>query len=168
MADQLFSVRSGFYNSINGDRTYYAADMNRPYSRIVSDGVFATNEGDPSNDFKVASANDGLKVVVSAGEAIVGHRWFISDTATVITAEQNNGSATRIDSIILQVNKKTAVRDGFIVYRKGTTSPPNLSSDSEIIELRVANISIAPGAATISTIHSSWAGISRMDSISAK
>ena len=30
MADQNFSVKCGFFDAVNGDRTYSAEDMNKP------------------------------------------------------------------------------------------------------------------------------------------
>ena len=30
MSDQLFPIKSGFYDAINNDRTYNAEDMNKP------------------------------------------------------------------------------------------------------------------------------------------
>ena len=69
MADQIFSVNSGFYNAVNNDRTYSAEDMNRPYKRIVANGVFATPAGTASNDLRV-TATSGMVISVAAGEGI--------------------------------------------------------------------------------------------------
>lgn len=32
-------ISCGFFNAVNGDRTYNAEQMNNPYKRIVSNGV---------------------------------------------------------------------------------------------------------------------------------
>ena len=146
MADQLYPVKSGFYDAVNNDRTYNAEDMNKPYSRLVSDGVFANPDGTPSNDFKV-EPNSGMSIKVGIGQGIVAHKWFQNDTPIVITVPTNTGLTTRIDSVILQVDNREAARAGSVVYRVGTNTPPAL--DSATTEYRLANISIAAGTSTI-------------------
>ena len=44
------AFQCGFFNSINGDRKYNAEEMNNPYHRIVSNGVFAKPDETPSID----------------------------------------------------------------------------------------------------------------------
>ena len=146
MADQLFPVKSGFYDAINNDRTYNAEDMNKPYSRLVSDGVFANPTGTPSNDFLV-EPNSGMSIKVGIGQGIIAHKWFQNDTPIVITVPTNTGLTTRIDSVILQVDNREAARAGSVVYRVGTSTPPAL--DSATTEYRLANITIAAGTSTI-------------------
>lgn len=146
MADQLFPVKSGFYDAVNNDRTYNAEDMNKPYSRLVSDGVFANPDGTPSNDFLV-EPNSGMSIKVGIGQGIIAHKWFQNDTPISIAVPTNTGLTTRIDSVILQVDNRTATRAGAVVYRVGTSSPPAL--DSATTEYRLANISIAAGTSTI-------------------
>lgn len=55
MAEQKFSINAGFFDSINADRLYAASEMNRPYKRIINEGVFATPQGIPSTDLMVNS-----------------------------------------------------------------------------------------------------------------
>ncbi len=42
--DVKYEVEAGFFDAINRDRLYSAEDMNRPYVKLISDGVFATPE----------------------------------------------------------------------------------------------------------------------------
>ena len=37
MADQVFNISCGFFDAVNHDRTYTAADMCMPYKRFVTD-----------------------------------------------------------------------------------------------------------------------------------
>ena len=39
------AFQCGFFNSINGDRKYNAEQMNNPFSKIISNGVFASPNG---------------------------------------------------------------------------------------------------------------------------
>lgn len=157
MSEQTITINSGFFDSVNGDRLYSADQMNMPYKRIVSDGVFATNSGTASDDFQVVSASDGMKIHVKAGEAIVGSKWFKNPITQEITVQANASANPRIDSIILQMNNSLSVRAGRIVYRTGepalSPSAPDLSTDSDIVELRLANISVPVGLGYVTNAY---------------
>ena len=154
MADQIFNVESGFYDAINSDRVYSAEDMTRPYSRIVADGVFATNAGTPSDDLQVVSAESGMQISVLQGQAMVAGKWFDNPSAIVITVPRNTMAYARIDSVIMQIDKTAAKRVGSIVYRTGTASmnpqPPALSTKASVVEMRLANVRVAPNVRQIS------------------
>ena len=153
MADQNFSVKCGFFDALNGDRVYSADDMNKPYSRLVADGVFATQSGTPSTDLQVIASGSGMTVTVQAGEGIFAHKWFINPTAIIITVPDNTGLYNRIDSVIAQVDKRQSGRVGSIVYRTGTPAStpvaPAISTSSNLVEYRIANILVAPSATAI-------------------
>lgn len=153
MADQVFNALSGFYNAVSGDRTYDAEDMCRPYHRLVSNGVFATAEGTPSNDLRVVSSG-GMVVTVKAGEGLFGDKWFELPADQAITVPANTAILPRIDSVIVQIDKRLAGRIGSIVYRTGVAAsnpvPPSIGLDSDIVEYRLANIAVAASAASIS------------------
>lgn len=152
MADQIINIRSGFYDAVENDRLYSADEMNMPYKRLVADGVYATPEGTPSTDLQVM-ASTGMTVVVKAGNAIIGGKWVESAADIGIVVPSNTDISARIDSVIAQVNKKPSGRTGNIVYRTGTPAanpvPPNINTESGIVELRLANIVVAPGAVEI-------------------
>lgn len=153
MADQVFNAVCGFFDAIDHDRTYTADDMNRPYSRVISDGVFATNEGTPSRDLKVVSTGSGMRVTVQAGQGIFAHKWFELTTPVIITVPSNLSLYSRVDSVIAQIDKRATGRAGNIVYRTGTPAAtpqaPEINTDAHVIEYRVANVRVAPGANTI-------------------
>lgn len=153
MNDQNFEVNCGFFDSINKDRLYSADEMNRPYKRVISNGVFATQQGTPSTDLQVLSANDGMNIVVKKGEGMFGDKWFENPTDIAITVPNNTSTVPRRDSVIAQVDKRTNGRKGRIVYRTGTANsnpmPPNLSTDNNVVEYRIANIYVAASAVYI-------------------
>ena len=153
MADQVFAVISGFYDAINEDRTYTADQMNRPYRRLVSNGVFATPAGTPSTDLQV-NASNGMVVTVKPGDGIFGNKWFENPAVISITVPSNVGVAPRIDSVIAQIDKRVSGRVGNIVYRTGAPSsnpvPPNINTQENVIEYRLANIRVVAGAVAIS------------------
>ena len=150
MSEQVFNVNCGFFHSINHDRVYSAEDMNKPYKRIISNGIFATPKGTPSTDFQVVSANDGMNVIVKKGEGLIADKWFENPSDLIITVSTNTHIVLRLDSIILQVNKLQNGRSGNVVYREGSPSsnpvPPPINQDENITEMRVANILVSPTA----------------------
>ena len=153
MSDQIFEVNCGFFDSIEHDRLYSAEQMNRPYKRIITNGVFATPNGTPSTDLQVLSINNGMNIIVKVGEALFGDKWFENPADIPITVQNNNSIVPRRDSIIAQVDKTLNGRKGNIVYRCGEASsnpmPPEINNDDNIIEYRIANIYVGAGAVTI-------------------
>lgn len=153
MADQIFSVNSGFYDAVNYDRTYSADDMNRPYKRLVANGVFATPQGTPSTDLQVVSASGAMDITVNPGEGIFADKWFESPSAITITVPGNTNIVPRVDSVIVQVDKRQSGRVANIVYRTGTpaSSPavPAINTITNVIEYRIANIYVAASANAI-------------------
>lgn len=152
MADQTFSVNSGFYDAVSSDRTYYADDMNRPYKRLVSNGVYATPQGTPSTDLQV-KASSGMVINVQPGQGIFGDKWLENDSLIAITVPSNSSTSPRLDSVIVQVDKRLAGRVANIVYRTGTASntpsAPAINTVTDVIEYRVANVLVNPSVSTI-------------------
>ena len=153
MAEQKTLINGGFFNSVNKDRLYSADEMNRPYKRVITEGIFATQSGTPSTDLQVVSANNGMNIVVKKGEGLLGGKWFENSSDIALTVSNNTAIVPRRDSIIIQVDLTQAGRAVNVVYREGTANsnpmPPNLSTDANIIEKRVANIYVAAGATYI-------------------
>lgn len=152
MADQVFNVNAGFFDAVSSDRTYYADDMNKPYKRLVSNGVFATPQGTPSTDLQVLQSS-GMVINVSKGNAIFADKWFENTSVIAITVPSNSSTSPRLDSVIAQVDKRLAGRVGNIVYRTGTASntpaAPAINTVTDVIEYRIANVLVNPSATAI-------------------
>lgn len=152
MSDSTIVINSGFFPAVNEDRTYSAEDMTRPYRRLVSNGIFATPEGEPSTDFQVLANGNNLQLTVKAGEGIFGYKWAYSVDKT-FNVPANTAVLPRIDSIIIQVNKAQAIRATSLVLRTGTPAsspvPPALNVGSNYAEYRIANVYVAPNVTRI-------------------
>lgn len=153
MPDQKFKVECGFFNSVDQDRLYTAEDMNRPYKRVITNGVFATPNGTPSTDFQVFSQDGGMNIVVKKGQGIFADKWFESTADLVITIPGNTNIVPRVDSVVIQVDNTMSGRCGNIVYREGSPNsnpvPPLIGQAVNVKEYRVANITVSPGASSI-------------------
>ena len=141
-------IKSGFHNSINGDRKYNAEDMNRPYKDIVSNGVFPN----PSDQFQVF-ASSGMIVSVSAGGGLFGNGWAYSDAPILLTVDPAEPTLSRIDAIVVRRDESESVRDTVIVVKKGTPAQnpvrPVMTRDDYVNEYCLATIRITPGTTVI-------------------
>lgn len=152
-SDVKYKVDAGFFDAIDEDRTYSTDDMNRPYRKLISNGVFATPAGTPSDFLQVFAADNEMNVIVSAGYALIGDKWFENPSDLMITISQNSEVLPRIDSIVAQVDKTQEGRVGNIVYRQGQASSnpvhPNINTEEDIAEFRLADIRISPSCVEI-------------------
>lgn len=152
MSDTIINVRSGFYDAIEEDRVYSADDMNKPYKKLVSDGVFATPQGTPSSDLQVVPGN-GMSVNVSKGNGMCAGKWFENNSIVNFVIPSNTALNSRIDSVLMQVDARTTGRVGNLVYRTGTAAadpvPPVINTVTDVTEYRLANILVEPGATEI-------------------
>ena len=153
MADQIFNVNCGFFDAVDSDRTYSADQMNNPYKRLISNGVFATPEGTASTDLQVVSATADMEIIVSEGQGLFADKWFENPAGINITVPANTAMSPRVDSVIVQVDTTVSGRVGNIVYRTGTAasnpSAPSINTETGVTEYRLANIYVAAGANAI-------------------
>lgn len=100
------SVSSGFFNSLNGDRKYNAAQMSAIFDGLIIDGVFASI----GTAFAVKAAG-GLTVNVGIGKAWFDHTWTVNDSILPMTAPEAEVLLDRIDAVVLEVNGMESVRN---------------------------------------------------------
>lgn len=144
----------GFFNAINGDRLYNAEQMNNPYSKIISDGVFGNPHGTgTSTDMQVVQSS-GMTVVVKEGRGMFAGKWAWLDADLPLSVPTAHVALTRIDSVIVKIDNSDEVRAGSIEYRAGTPdanpTAPSLVNTDNVHEYRLANITVAPNAEDIS------------------
>ena len=137
------SIKSGFYNSFNHDRKYNAEDFGRIFDGLIKDGIYM-GFGDA---FRVSPYDsESMKIQVGTGRAWFNHTWMVSENPTILTIDRAEIAMKRIDSIIIEVNKTTEIRNSSIVIVKGTPSanptPPTIEHTSDIKRYVLANISI--------------------------
>lgn len=111
------SVTSGFFNSINGDRTYNAEQMSSIFDGIINDGVFA-NIG---TAFSV-QATTGNTVNVGTGRCWFDSTWLLNDATLPIELDDAEVLLDRIDAIVIEINHSESIRAGSIKVVNGTPS----------------------------------------------
>lgn len=137
------SIKSGFYNSFNHDRKYNAEDFGRIFDGLIKDGIYM-GFGDA---FRVSPYDsESMKIQVGTGRAWFNHTWMVSENPTILTIDRAEIATKRIDSVIIEINKTTEVRNSSIVIVKGTPSanptPPAIEQTSDIKRYILANIKL--------------------------
>lgn len=91
-------IKTGFFNSVNGDRTYNADDMSQYYSGLIHDGVLNGYE----NGLMVAEA-EGMAVTVKTGKAYMEGKYFeISGESQAVNINQSDTITNRYTAILIQ------------------------------------------------------------------
>lgn len=142
------SVSSGFFNSLNGDRKYNAAQMSAIFDGLIIDGVFASI----GTAFAVKAAG-GLTVNVGIGKAWFDHTWTVNDSILPMTAPEAEVLLDRIDAVVLEVNGMESVRNNTIKFIKGNPSSapsrPTLTNEENVHQYPLCYIYRKYGTAVI-------------------
>ena len=142
------SVSSGFFNSLNGDRKYNAAQMSAIFDGLILDGVFASI----GTAFAVKAAG-GLTVNVGSGTAWFDHTWTVNDSILPMTAPEAEVLLDRIDAVVLEVNGMESVRENTIKFVKGNPSSapsrPTLTNEGNVHQYPLCYIYRKYGTAVI-------------------
>ena len=107
-------MRSGFFNSINGDRKYDADDISNYFLKLISNGVFAT----PAKAMQIQAAG-GMKVKITPGWAFINCKWLRLDSEYTITLDKSDVQYNRVDRIVLRLDPSDDVRAITIEVKKG-------------------------------------------------
>lgn len=142
------SVSYGFYDSINGDRTYNADQFSSIFDGVFTDGVFPNY----ADRFAVL-ANGGMEVTVSAGRAWYDKTWVLNDAPIILGFDTSSLVLNRIDAIVIEVDKRPSVRENSIKVVTGTpassASRPTLIHEENHNQYPIAYVTIPAGSAEI-------------------
>lgn len=140
------TIRSGIFNSVNGDRRYKAEDFASYFATFIGNGVFPN----PSTGFQVI-ANGNMTVTLKAGKGWINGYYIVNDDDYILAIDASDGVLNRIDRVVLQLNYFN--RSIAPIIKKGSyaTSPiaPTLKRDADAWELVLADITVGKGALVI-------------------
>lgn len=139
MAEKFFP-----FNSVSGDREYYAEDFAAYFGDVISSGVSANGDNLP-----VTSAG-GLALSVGAGFAwIRGHLY--QNTATKSLAVSTGGSLPRIDRVVARLDVAGRKIETRVVQGTPAASPsaPALVRNADYWDIGLAEVSVAASAISI-------------------
>ena len=132
------AVTSGFFDGINHDRRYTAAQWGHIMDYLIMDGVYSYypetgvvyddtgHRNDTLPPFKVTAiegrdswkAPNGYAVAVGPGRAWFDGTWTHISTPEIVTLDPPDPGGDRIDVVCLQMNKSVPVRANRIVVKK--------------------------------------------------
>lgn len=125
------------------DRDYDAKTFRDYFGQFISNGVFGT----PTNQLKVIPGT-GLSVIVTSGWAMINGAYYHNNADKVITIPANTQSSSRIDSIKLRYSE--ADRS---IIAGGYTGDTSVTRGDTIYDLKLAEVTVLPGAVTISAAN---------------
>ena len=142
--------KSYFFDSVDHDRIYTAADFARVFGAIAGrDGVIY-GYGD---ELKVTPGS-GMAVKVGTGAAFVQGRMLeVYDQAETLPITTADATNPRIDRVVVRVDLSTAQRKAYLAVKTGTAAAtpvaPLLQQDSTIWETSLAQVRVPAGATGI-------------------
>jgi hypothetical protein len=143
------AVSSGYFDSINGDRTYNAEQMSNYFDGLVSNGVYEMI-GDRFN----VTVQSGMTLNVGSGRAIIQSHWVKNDDVQAITLDSSNAQYPRIDAVCLRLDMDA--RAITLETKTGTPSAtpviPDITRNEMVYELYLASAYIPAGASVPKSI----------------
>lgn len=137
---------SSFFNSINHDRVYAAADWAAYFSSFIGNGVFPQ----PSNGLQVV-AGSGMTVTVRMGKAWINGYFYRNTTDLAVTLNTADGAMKRYDRIVLRwdLTERTITVVVKSSQYSANPTPPALQRDADAYELCLADVLVNNGVTSI-------------------
>ena len=111
----------GFYNSLNGDRTYNATDFTKIFDGVIQDGVFQTI-GDHFQVVQDTGSNNVCKV--KTGKAWLDHTYTVLNAiGTLEFSYVAVGGQSRIDAVVIEINTSERTNDIKIIEGTAASNP---------------------------------------------
>lgn len=140
------TVRSSFFNSVNGDRRYLANNFAEYFASFIANGIFPN----PSNTLQVYEKTN-MTVTVKPGKGWINGYFAINEYDYDLTLDNADGILNRIDRIVLRLDFNARVIN--VAVRKGTfgSTPvaPTLQRDADVHELALADVYVTKGTTSI-------------------
>lgn len=143
MAEKFFP-----FDSVSGDREYYAADFASYFADIISSGVSANGNNLP------VTASSGLTVNVGAGFAwIKGHLY--ENTATKPLTLDAGDSSPRIDRVVARLDVAERKISALVVKGSPATAPtaPALVRGADYWDISLAEITVPASAVSVTSAN---------------
>ena len=142
------AVTFGFYDSLNGDRKYYATQLSQLFNALIKDGIFM-HIGEHMN----VKEGTGMQINVGPGLAWFNSTWTLNDADYPFTISASDLLQTRIDAIILEIDETVSSRMNSIKVITGTpaTDPqkPSLTNTADIHQYPLAYVTVGVGVTSI-------------------
>ncbi|WP_085833980.1 hypothetical protein [Clostridium merdae] len=135
---------SGFFASVNGDRTYNTSFLARWIASIIGNGVY-------NGELSVSAVGGEMAVTLPIGRAWINGYHYRNDTVKALTIANADGILRRKDTIVLRwdVNERSISVHVLQGTFASTPVAPKIIRTAEQYDLKLAEINIPAGATAI-------------------
>lgn len=139
---------SGFFNSVNGDRTYNAAQMSAIFEGLITDGVYAS----VGNKMAV-QPNSGMTIQIATGRGWFAKHWANNKSEYLQTLEASDVLLNRYCAVCVRADdtESTRTAEPYFKYSEFASEPvkPTMERSELVNEYCLAYIYIKAGAEEI-------------------
>lgn len=142
-------IRSGFFNSRNGDRRYDAQVFTDLFAKLMTNGIYAT----PATCLQVQATDpSGMGVVVAEGFGMINGYYALNDGDYSLTVDTAHGTYARKDRVVMRLNITNREIQLLIIKGTAAANPatPLLVRDGTYYDLGLAIIDVSANATAIS------------------
>ena len=140
--------KSGFFNSVNGDRLYNADDMSKIFEGLITDGVYES-----VGDKLAVQPNSGMTIQIASGRGWFNKRWVENSTPYTLTIESADVTLNRYAAVCIKVDNTDSVRNAtpYIKYSEYATTAvkPTMTRTDTVKEYCLAYVYISANTSTI-------------------
>ena len=140
--------KSGFFNSVNGDRLYNADDMSKIFEGLITDGVYES-----VGDKLAVQPNSGMTIQIASGRGWFNKRWVENSTPYTLTIESADVTLNRYAAVCIKVDNTDSVRNAtpYIKYSEYATTAvkPTMTRTDTVKEYCLAYVYIPANTSTI-------------------
>ena len=122
------AIRSGFFNSVSGDRKYDAKRFAEYFASFIGNGVFPN----PSDNLQVIS-NNNMTVTVRPGKAWINGYILVNDDDYILSIDVADGVLKRIDRVVLRYD--VTDREIRIEVKKGILQVVQLLQPCNVMQM---------------------------------
>lgn len=139
----------GFFNSLDGDRTYDADQMSEYFDGLISNGVYESVGG--ALQVKAVTGG-GMNVQVMPGRGIINCKWISNNSALILEVTAAHAVLNRWTAVVMRldiVNRLMTIttKDG---TPASTPTKPSMDNTASVVELCLAYIYVGAGVTSIS------------------
>lgn len=144
--------RSGFYDSVMGDRRYNADDMAQPYNGLITNGIYAG----VGEALKVTKS--GTRTLrVGTGRAWINSKWYYNDSPITFEVPASDPNYDRVDLVVLVSDNTTTKRSTRLELMQGTPAqpavPPTVTDTADIKYFIIARLLVIKNSAEINSAY---------------
>lgn len=138
-------MKSGFFDSLNGDRRYSSADWAKYFRQFIGNGVYA----DPAASMQVRAAG-GMQILIAEGACFINGYHGYADGSDVLTVE-HGGTAPRIDRAVIRLDMAKRCIYPAVIKGKPSFSPAAgaVMRNGTFYDICIAEIAVGENAVEI-------------------